>query len=114
MIQILQHVCLHLRTLCKWFNAMCEQHDIWNELKAAIEDAKLTGLPALLQCNTTYARPSNAMDVDAVHVDALTAEEKDKLFKEGCCFKCKKQGHISHKCPKKEKKKMHHAVGTKG
>ena len=114
MIQILQHVCLHLRTLCKWFNATREQHDIWNELKAAIEDAKLTGLPALLQCNTTYARPSNAMDIDAVHVDALTAKAKDKLLKEGCCFKCKKQGHISRKCPEKEKKKDAPCCGNQG
>jgi hypothetical protein len=34
----------------------------------------------------------------------LTAEEKERLTKEGHCFKCKKQGHISHKCPEKEEK----------
>ena len=76
---------------------MREQHNIWNELKAAIEDTKSTSLPALPQRNMTYARPSNTMDVNAVHVDALTAKERDKLSKEGHCFKCKKQGHISHK-----------------
>ena len=96
---IVQHVRPCLRTLREWFDAAHEQHDIWNELKAAIEDAKSTGLPAPLWRNTTYTRPSNMMDVDVVRVDALTSEEKEKLTKKGRCFKCKKQGHISRKCP---------------
>ena len=80
---IVQHVCPCPHTLREWFDAVREQHDIWNELKAMIEDAKSTGPPVPLQRNMTYTRPSNAMDVDAVHVDALAAEEKEKLTKEG-------------------------------
>ena len=72
---------------------------------AAIEDAKSTSPPTPLWRNMTYARPSNAMDVDAVHVDALMVKEKERLSKEGRCFKCKKQGHISCRCPEKEEKK---------
>ena len=44
------------------------------------------------------------MDVNTVCVDALTAEDKEKLTKEGHCFNCRKQGHISHKCPEREEK----------
>jgi hypothetical protein len=36
---IVQHVRPCPRTLREWFEAVHEQHDIWNELKAAIEDA---------------------------------------------------------------------------
>ena len=111
---IVQHICLHPRMLRDWFDATCEQHDIWNELKAAIEDAKGTGPPAPPQRNTTYTRPSNAMDVDAVRVDMLTAKEKEKLAKEGHCFKCKKQGHISHKCPEREENKNAPCHGNQG
>ena len=111
---IVQHVRPHPCMLRKWFDAACEQHDIWNELKAAIEDAKSTGLPAPLQRNTTYARPSNAMDIDVVHVDELAAEEKEHLTKEGRCFKCKKQGHISRKCPEREEKKDAPCHGNQG
>ena len=80
---IVQHVRPCPCTLHEWFDAMRKQHDIWNELKAAIEDAKSTSPPAPPRCNTMYARPSNAMDVDAVRVDALAAEEKERLTKEG-------------------------------
>ena len=76
---IVQHVRPRLCTLHKWFNAAREQHDIWNELKATIEDAKSTGPPTPPRRSTTYMRPSNAMDVDAVRVNALAAEEKDRL-----------------------------------
>ena len=111
---IVQHVHLCLCMLCKWFDAMHEQHDIWNELRATIEDTKSTSLPVPPQHNMTYVRPSNAMDVDAVHVDALAAEEKEKLSKEGQCFKCKKQGHISHKCPEREENKNAPCRGNQG
>ena len=54
------------------------------------------------------------MDVDAVRVDALAAEEKDKLAKEGRCFRCKKQGHISCKCPEREENKNAPRCGNQG
>jgi Zinc knuckle len=32
-------------------------------------------------------------------VDRLTVEERDKLLKEGKCFKCRKTGHQANECP---------------
>ena len=54
------------------------------------------------------------MDVDAVRVDALAAKEKEKLAKEGCCFRCKKHGHISCKCPEREENKNTPRHGNQG
>ena len=45
------------------------------------------------------------MDLDAAQIDALAAEEKAKLQKEGRCFTCKKLGHVSCVCPNKSNKK---------
>jgi hypothetical protein len=44
------------------------------------------------------------MDVDAIRTESLSKEERQKLMKEGRCFHCKKQGHMSRLCPQKKKK----------
>jgi Zinc knuckle len=51
----------------------------------------------------------DAMDVDVARTSnprqtrRLTEEERTKLLKEGRCFRCGKQGHISKACPDKGK-----------
>jgi hypothetical protein len=42
------------------------------------------------------------MDVDAVRVLSPEQEKKRKLRKEGKCFLCEKQGHLTQDCPKKK------------
>jgi len=46
-------------------------------------------------------RDPNAMDVDAIAVNALTPEERSDLMRRGACFHCRQIGHISQNCPKK-------------
>ena len=38
-------------------------------------------------------------DPNAMDIDRLTTEERTALMKEGKCFKCRKQGHLSRDCP---------------
>ena len=38
----------------------------------------------------------------AARLRKLTAEERNKLFKEGRCFRCREQGHRSAECPKSQ------------
>ena len=36
-------------------------------------------------------------------VDRLSIDERAKLMKEGRCFRCKLQGHLSRDCPREKK-----------
>ena len=62
------------------------------------------------------SRDPNAMDTSAGrsrsfkpktqgHAANVTADAAEVQCKEGCCFTCNKQGHISKNCPDKLKKK---------
>lgn len=42
-------------------------------------------------------------DPDAMDIDAMTTEKRDRLLKSGACFFCEEKGHISRDCPKKKK-----------
>jgi Zinc knuckle len=37
-------------------------------------------------------------------VDRLTIEERDKLLKEGKCFRCQRTGHQANECPESDDK----------
>ena len=59
------------------------------------------------QHQTTSHQNSNSqhvpMDVDATtttQFKKLTPEEHAQLAKEGCCFRCRLQGHLARDCPK--------------
>jgi hypothetical protein len=43
-----------------------------------------------------------AIDVDAIRAGTMDKDKKDKLQKEGWCFFCEKQGHLSRQCLKKQ------------
>ena len=51
-------------------------------------------------------RDPNAMDIDVITrtYNAMTPEERTELMKKGCCFRCKKPGHLSCDCPGKKGK----------
>jgi hypothetical protein len=51
-------------------------------------------------CYQNLTRDPNVMDVDR-----LTVEERNKLMKEGRCFKCRNTEHRANKCPKSDNNK---------
>jgi hypothetical protein len=47
-------------------------------------------------------RDPDAIDVNVVQVLMPEQEKKRKLCKEGKCFLCEKQGHLTYNCLKKK------------
>ena len=43
-------------------------------------------------------RDPNAMDIDAIRIEKLTPEERQRCFDNNLCFKCCKPGHRSNQC----------------
>jgi hypothetical protein len=43
-----------------------------------------------------------AIDVDTIRARTMDKDKKDRLQKEGRCFFCEKQGHLSRQCLKKQ------------
>ena len=48
------------------------------------------------------AKDPDAMEIDNTRLNPLTDEERKQLMKEGKCFRCRRQGHMSNACPNKQ------------
>ena len=51
--------------------------------------------------NPRWEGNSNAMDMSTSLLKATTKANKERYKREGQCFFCRVQGHVSHRCPKK-------------
>ena len=76
----------------------------WYEAAIGAEQNKtrlgiLTSLSYGKKGGSSRYRDPDAMDVDAVMINALSKEEREKHVKEGLCFICHKSGHMSRECP---------------
>ena len=93
-----------LETLKDWKEAAITKQKKWKNIRA-------TGLfkrkgnknnhasrirAALEKCNKT--KDPDAMDIDNTRLAPLMEEERCQLMKEGRCFKCRQQGHLSNAC----------------
>ena len=102
--------------------AMRRQYELWAQIKASLGGsfgkpqgitpaesqkwrAALGGSGGRKKHPWSGVRREDRMDLDAAQINALAAEEKAKLQKEGRCFTCKKLGHVSCVCPNKPNKK---------
>ena len=109
----LHHAVLEKTTLCPdtlhgWFEAACKQYELWAEIKASLGGSLTKPQPkqpkwhanasrggggtSSTGSNTRCYHPwqgvhkEDQMDVDAAMLATITAEEKQKLLKEGRCF----------------------------
>ena len=88
-----------LNEWCEW--AMKIDHN-WRRMQQAIGRTQ-TGPQKKGQQRKFYF-PRKERDPNAMDIDRLSMEEREKLMKEGRCFKCKETGHRANECPNKGRK----------
>ena len=84
-------------TLQEWYDKANTFHGNWRKTQRVLGREKLIETKKETPRKTFFfprQRDPNAMDIDR-----LTTEERTLLMKEGKCFKCRKQGHLSRDCP---------------
>jgi hypothetical protein len=95
----------HPRTWVEWTDAARIQHYEYVMLRNRMKgggDRRPGPSREQWQNALGRAKDPNAMDIGRTCARAtLTDDEKQKLQREGRCFRCQKQGHISRDCPQK-------------
>ena len=95
-------------TLREWKEAAITEQKKWKNIRVAgllkkrgDKDDHATRIKAALE-RRGKAKDPDAMDVDNTRLAPLTEEERRQLMKEGRCFKCHAQGHLSNACTNKK------------
>jgi hypothetical protein len=87
-----------LKTIDNWYEWAATLDHKHHKLTRAIERTRGT-LGKEETPQPKYYFPQKEHDPNAMDVDRLTVDERNKLLKEGRCFKCRNTGHWANKCP---------------
>ena len=94
-------------TLKDWKEAAITGQKKWKNIRATgllkkkgNKDDHASRIKAALERHGK-AKDPDAMDIDNTRLAPLTEEERRQLMKEGRCFKCHQQGHLSNACTNK-------------
>jgi hypothetical protein len=59
---------------------------------------------------TPYQAPGGVVPMDIDAIGKLTEQERERLRREGACFRCRRPGHMSRECPLKNRRPPNIAV----
>ena len=83
-------------TLEDWYDKANTFHGSWRKTQRILGRTPLEAKTETPKKTFSFPRQR---DPNAMDIDRLTTEERTALMKEGKCFKCRKQGHLSRDCP---------------
>jgi Retrotransposon gag protein len=87
-----------LKTIDNWYKWAAFLNYKFHKLNWAIEWTRGTSTKEKI-LQRKYYFPQKERDPNAMDVDRLMIEERNKLLKEGRCFRCRNMGHQAYKCP---------------
>lgn len=89
----------------EWVKLVIKYDNVWrrNRILRAMGRRGQTPRPNNFKAFSAARQTTPKKDPDAMDVDTLSVEEKNRLLASGACFRCKERGHLSKNCPKKGK-----------
>ena len=88
-------------TMEKWYQQTLHFKQVWERTNEIAKGRNNPFIPFQDNRNNNHTQKKqdpNAMDVDAIHIEKLTPEERQRCFENNLCFKCHKPGHRSNQC----------------
>jgi Retrotransposon gag protein len=93
-----------LKTIDDWYEWAATLNHQYHKVNRAIEQTRgNSGKERTPQ--RKYYFPRKERDPNAMDVDRLTVDERNKLMKEGRCFKCRNTGHQANEYPEDDNDK---------
>jgi hypothetical protein len=93
-----------LKTITDWYEWVAKLDYKHAKINQAVERTRGTGGKDKAP-QKKYYFPWREHDPNAMDVDRLMVEERDKLLKEGKCFRCRRTEHQADECPKEDDNK---------
>jgi Zinc knuckle len=101
-----------LKTIDNWYKWAATINHQFHKVNQAIEQTRGNSRKEKAPQWKFYF-PRKELDPNAMDINRLTVDERNKLMKEGRCFKCRNTGHWANKCPEYDDKKKGEEVPKK-
>jgi Ty3 transposon capsid-like protein len=94
-----------LKTITDWYEWAAELDHKHTKINKAVERTRGSSSGKDKAPQKKFYFPRWERDLNAMDVDRLMIEERDKLLKEGKCFRCRRTRHRANECPENDDEK---------